>query len=177
VVEVLNYFQVIAAPVPTARRLSADRDFVRKLRFTPGWRDDAPAIEWQLQIDQPTDWVRTIDQARAVSPAVREVVEPLLGPDDEVQWIPATVRTREGEPLPYWVMHFPHPVDIYDEDRTIRGASPIPMSAALSAAKLEGHTVVPGPLTSYTYLAEPVLKAMQQRGLTGYSIEKRHRPQ
>ncbi|MCR6704946.1 MAG: hypothetical protein NVV66_09705 [Cellulomonas sp.] len=51
------------------------------------------------------------------------------------------------------------------------------MSAALSAAKLEGHTVVPGPLTSYTYLAEPVLKAMEQRGLTGYSIGKRHRPQ
>ncbi|UJP40424.1 hypothetical protein [Cellulomonas palmilytica] len=172
----LSYFQVIATPVPTARRLSADQDFVRKLRFTPGWRMSPPSIEWQLQIDQPTDWVRNIDQARAVSPAVREVVEPLLGPADEVQWIPATVRTREGDPLPYWVMHFPHPTDIYDEDRTIRGASPIPMSAALSAAKLEGHTVVPGPLTSYTYLAEPVLQAMKERGLTGYSIEKRHHP-
>ncbi|UJP40430.1 hypothetical protein [Cellulomonas palmilytica] len=170
--------QVIARVTRPAKRVSGDRAFIRDLNYAPGRRSDYhQPIEWQLQIERPTDWICTIEQARAVSPAVREVVEPLLGPTDEVQWIPATVRTREGEPLPYWVMHFPHPVDIYDEDRTIRGASPIPMSAALSAAKLEGHTVVPGPLTSYTYLAEPVLKAMQQRGLTGYSIEKRHRPQ
>ena len=102
---------------------AGDRAFIRDLNYAPGRRSDYhQPIEWQLQIERPTDWICTIEQARAVSPAVREVVEPLLGPTDEVQWIPATVRTREGEPLPYWVMHFPHPVDIYDEDRTIRGA-------------------------------------------------------
>ncbi|NKY39073.1 hypothetical protein [Cellulomonas septica] len=147
------------------------RRFLSKLNFEPGWREDVPTLAWTLSEPGRPDWVSTIELARLVSDRTRAVLEPLLGPEDRVQWLPATLTTSEGEVLPYWVMHFPEPFDPYDERRTVRGPSglPLPGGAVVSRARAAGHDVVAPPLeVSSLFVSDRVLMAMLDARLTGW---------
>ena len=89
--------------------------FVHSLRHTPGARDGAPVLEWQMATEDVFDWPWNSSLADLLSDRARTVIEPLVGPDDHVEWIPASVLTPEGVSMRYWVVHFVQPLDFYHE--------------------------------------------------------------
>ncbi|QHT57066.1 hypothetical protein GXP71_13910 [Cellulomonas sp. H30R-01] len=147
------------------------RAFLRELRFTPGWREDVPTLAWTMPETGAPDWVSTIELARLVSDRARAAVEPLLGTEDCVQWLPATLTTYEGDTLAYWVMHFPEPFDPYDERRTVRGPSgiPLPGRAVVSRARTAGRDVIAPQLEAASLLvSDRMLTGMLDARLTGW---------
>lgn len=57
---------------------------------------DVPAWRWRSTTRKPFDLVWTVDGVRLVSPRVRDVLEAHLGPKDEVQWLPGTLKHGKG---------------------------------------------------------------------------------
>ncbi|NTW42027.1 MAG: hypothetical protein HGA44_19465 [Cellulomonadaceae bacterium] len=139
----------------------------------PGVRASIPALEWQLPSTTSFDWLWNVQAARLLSDRFRQVLEPFLGAEDHIQWLPARVVTRDGEPLPYWVAHFPEPLDIYDDSRTQFGPSGIPFPGrwTLSPTKVAGHHVfVPPSAVDLLIVTAPVAMAIRAAELTGLEI-------
>ena len=118
-----------------------DLELSRRLSES-GWIDDAVvrAWRWLSTTRPPFDLVFTVDAVRLVSPRVRDVLESHLGPKDEVQWLPGTLRHGDGEGLTYWTPHFPVHHDVLDEEITERDPRlGTPGRYFYSPAKLAGH--------------------------------------
>jgi len=120
-----------------------DLELMRRLRQT-GRIEDAgvPAWRWLSTTRLPFDLVFTFDAVRLVSPRVRDILDSHLGPKDEVQWLPGTLKHGEGEELTYWTPHFPVHHDVLDEELTDRDPRlGTPGRYFYSPAKLAGHAM------------------------------------
>ncbi|GEL95405.1 hypothetical protein [Cellulomonas composti] len=170
------YFDLIPMGDAVARRISPDRKYLTSLRHHPAVVTDPPRMEWRLTSAFAGDWMRVIDATRVVSLRARDVLEPLLGPMDVVQWLPAIVRTVADVPLDCWVMHFPEPPDIYDAARSVIGPSGLPTQPVISATKVAGHEIIGPRSQSRTFVSDKVLAAMRASGLNGYEILGSHTP-
>jgi hypothetical protein len=118
-----------------------DHELSRRLS-EPGRIDetDVPAWRWLSTTRKPFDLIWTVDTVRLVSPRVRDVLESHLGPKDEVQWLPGTLRHGDGEGVTYWTPHFPVHHDVLDEEITERDSRHgTPGRYFYSPAKLAGH--------------------------------------
>lgn len=145
--------------------------FTRRLRHRPGPRDSAPFLQWQMPTTDVFDWPWNDNGACVLSDRARSVLEPLLGPDDHIQWLPASMLTPDGEPLPYWVAHFDEPLDIYHDALTDRGPSPIPYRWTLSLSKAAGHHVFAPPSRGNLVIVSVVVAdAIRAANLTGISL-------
>ncbi|MBW0254045.1 hypothetical protein [Cellulomonas sp. PS-H5] len=116
-------------------------ELARRLRG-PGRIDGAgvPKWRWLSTTREPFDLVFTMDSVRLVSPRVRDVLDAHLGPKDEVQWLPGTLKHGEGKELTYWTPHFPVHHDVLDEELTERSPRHgTPGRYFYSPAKLAGH--------------------------------------
>ena len=154
-------------------RSPRDNTFSYRLQFQPDTVGSPPELTWHWkQPGPPPDWLGTIDSVRLLSGAVRRVFDVHAGSADDLQWLPATVTTAAQEVLSYWVLHFPTWFDLLDEEHTTWGPSGLPMRWVLSRAKLDGHSVFIVPrLTDIVIVADHVLDALRQAGVTGYTAD------
>lgn len=155
-----------------AKPISHDWTVQHRLE-APGRLTDPPELTWAWQSSRhpPTDMVFTVDGVRLISPLVRQIFDDHLGADDDIQWLPGTVVTPDGERLPHWVPHFPVHHDLLDAGRTSYGPSGLPIRYVLSADRLHGHgvTVIAGSSVTYV-VSRPVADALRAAGATGIRI-------
>lgn len=142
------------------------------LRYTlrrGGLLDEVPEFRWTWSSPDPVnDLVRTADVVRLVSPRVRELYEALLGPEDQIQWLPGTVHHPDGTDHQYWVVHFPVHHDLLDRDRSTFGPSGLPIHYVFSQAKLAGHAITAQPRrAATTIVSTTVADALHEMGATG----------
>jgi hypothetical protein len=147
------------------------RAVVRSVRST-GRIDELPDMRWEWVSPDPLDdLVNAYDGIRLVSPRVREIYDAMLGPDDEIQWLPGTVTHPDGTEHGYWVPHFPVHHDLLDHELSTFGPSGLPILEVYSAAKLAGHAVTAQPGRSLTtILSSDVADALAAAGVTGGAV-------
>lgn len=147
-----------------------DSTFRYRLKSEEGPVVDPPVLTWaRRKPGRPQEWAGTVDAIRLLSPLARHVLDEHAGPADDLQWLPATVTTLEGEALPYWVLHFPTWFDLLDEEYTNWGPSGLPMRWVLARAKLDGHAVFIVPqLSDIVIVTDRVLDALRESGVAGY---------
>lgn len=151
----------------------ADRQFHHRLSH-PGVIDSAPRLVWRCTgASEPTDWAATADRTRLFSPRLRELLDAYRSSADEIQWIDASLLTSEGEPLRYFVAHFPEHLDIYDVEATTWGPSGLPIRWVLSPQKIAVHHVfVPPSLYDVLIVSTTVADALRSAGITGLAFER-----
>jgi hypothetical protein len=54
---------------------------------------------------------------------LRDILDRMKSDQDELQWLPVIVRTENGEEREYFVLHFPHPCDVIDKEKSVFGPS------------------------------------------------------
>ncbi|GAA3614125.1 hypothetical protein GCM10022223_32960 [Kineosporia mesophila] len=152
---------------------SQDPDrFVYRLMFEPGRIENVPALQYDAPDNVLPDWPAAVNGLRLVSPRCRQILQDQAGPNDDIQWLPVTVTTPDGQQHPYWAPHFPVWHDILDEEHTNIGPSGIPIRWVIATRKLEGHNIFTVPQVSRsTLMRASVLNAMKEAGITGYEAE------
>ncbi|GIG41945.1 hypothetical protein [Cellulomonas phragmiteti] len=106
-----------------------------------GFIDPWPTLAWRWESASasPFDILFAIDGVRLYSPRVRDVIDARLGTADDVQWLPATVRTPAGDAHPYWVPHLVTHHDVLHDQASTWGPDRIPIRHVYSLTKLTGH--------------------------------------
>jgi len=108
-----------------------------------------------------------------VSREFRDVVEPLLSAEDEIQWIDAPFTGLDRVEHEYFIPHFPSTFDMYDETYTDWGPSGLPIRWVLSRTKLDRHSVfAPFGVGVVMIVRDDVATAMKAEGLTGIAYKK-----
>ncbi len=140
--------------------------FIELGRIDAGWR---LPFGWSHRGDADLpDWLGTVHDIRLVSRRFREVVEPLLGEGDEIEWIDAPFTGFDGVEHEYFIPHFASTFDMYDETYTDWGPSGLPIRWVLSRAKLDRHALfAPFGVGVVMIARDDVATAMKNAGLRG----------
>lgn len=77
---------------------------------------------------------------RLCSDKMRETLGKNAGPQDDLQWLPASVEDDAGGSRVYWVLHFPSPDDVISKERSIF-ADDFVVKLVLRRDRLVGHRV------------------------------------
>jgi hypothetical protein len=160
----------VGDPTHGAKPVAHSRAVVRSMRAI-GRLNEIPELRWEwLSPDPLDDLVNALDGIRLVNPRVRDLYDAMLGPDDEIQWLPGTVSHPDGTEHRYWVPHFPVHHDLLDHELSTFGPSGLPIVGVFSADKLAGHAVTAQPRRSLTtILSSDVADALAQLGATGFA--------
>ncbi|WP_456787144.1 hypothetical protein [Cellulomonas sp. P5_C5] len=157
--------------VALSTQSGAAGNFVRSLRHRPGVRDSVPFLEWQMPTSDVFDWPWNSTNATLLSDRARTVLEPVVGVDDHVQWLPAFLLTPDGVSLQYWIAHLYEPLDIYHDGLTDLGPSGIPFEWTLSLSKAAGHHVfAPSHMSGLIILSAAAATAVRTANLAGTSL-------
>lgn len=99
-----------------------------------------PPLVWSWSAgDELADWCPATSIARLFSPRMAEVVQANLGPKDQVQWIPATVLTPDGQSHPRLIPHFLAQPSLIDERARDWWMTGVYTDQVLSRTKAEGR--------------------------------------
>lgn len=86
-----------------------------------------------------TDFPKATVDCMLFSGRMREVIDAHLGPADQVQWLPSTLRHSDGREETYWISHFPHTPDVLNMELSTWGENGVPMRWVIQENKLGGH--------------------------------------
>ncbi len=184
-------FEETGDPRNSAIEVQVPRDLDLELGAPGKIALDAPLVwAWRNPQREPRDLVHTVSGATLFSPRVQEILDAQLGPDDEVQWLPAELVLTDGTSAPHWIAHLPVHHDVLSDDGTDWQPNGVAMRYAYSRAKLAGHHLtahVSRPArvtvptvgivelgtqrgTSAYVLAAEVATALRDAGITGARI-------
>ncbi|NTW41066.1 MAG: hypothetical protein HGA44_14530 [Cellulomonadaceae bacterium] len=152
-----------------------DRPAALTVLLPPGGPiDDDLGLAWTWTGEnEPPDLVRTVDRIRVFSARTREVIDAHLGRADQVQWLPCELQVGGNTADGGWaVPHFPVVFDVLSEELTTWGPSGLPIRWVLSKNKCQGHSVFAlHGVQGQTIVAEPLLAALLEAGITGIAAE------
>jgi hypothetical protein len=142
-----------------------------------GWLESWPDITWTWKpsIGPETtpvpDYPRAAEGCALYSGRMREIVDAHLGPADEVQWIPSTMRHGDNREEKYWILHFPHAPDVLNMEMSTWGENGVPMRWGLQEDKLVGHDFFPA-CRNNIIASDRLVKAFRAAGITGINPKR-----
>jgi hypothetical protein len=124
------------------------------------------AVSWPTSNDAPADILSSVDSARLVSDAVRDIVSSF--DTGEIAWLPARVVTPSGDSLRYWLVHYPNPRDVLNPELSRFGpGGPIRWVVDLAQVQELPVFMIPG-LVTETFIVHPeVRRALVESEVTG----------
>lgn len=154
---------------PDTRPLGETFPFLNALIYRPA-EVVSPAVPdgvaWTAASDEPADVLSSVDSARLVSDAVRDIVSSF--DTGEIVWLPAKVVTPSANSLRYWLVHYPNPRDVLDPELSSYGPGG-PIRWVVELAKVQDLPVfmIPG-LVAETFIVHPQVRlALVEAGITG----------
>jgi hypothetical protein len=157
------------APGATAQQRACREPLRRRLGVPDQWD---PATT--LHHPRPTvaDFQYCFNMPFVVTERVREVIEPVLDPLDEVVWLPVTLELSTGERR---TMYFIRPLvgpELVEDAASRHGPGGSPGSKMITVARFSRERVGSRQLFAYAYGSDPVVSprvrtAVEGAGLTG----------
>lgn len=106
----------------------------------PGTVEDWQPLELDLEDQVSTDYLANDIGIRLCSPRLRAVLDSKRGAKDQLQWLAALVRDRQGA-REYSILHFPDLPDVLDPQRTIKARGWFVVKPVIALNSTDGHTV------------------------------------
>lgn len=105
---------------------------------------------------------------------LRDVIDKSKSGYDELQWLPAKVRSEEGEQREYFIMHLPRQYDVLDRERTVYGPQNTIIKPVISRRLAEKHDVFTfiGGSSVRLFISERVKKNIQTAKCKGVVFER-----
>jgi hypothetical protein len=112
------------------------------------------------------DYLATNWCNRLCSKRLRDILQDAASAEDELQWLDVEVY-NERESRPYAILHFPHPPDVLNMNKTIHSGDVI-IKPVFSKAKLGNRRIFCYPLQTVSFfVADSVKRAVEAAGCTG----------
>jgi len=168
-----NFFYLHFADEPQLAFAEAphDRELGRQL-LSGDWIIDWKILNFELQPGLLVDYLANSFAFRLCSERLREVIEQGRGQGDVLQWLPALVKTRDGQELPCWILHFPQVPDVLNRSKTVF-AGPMIVKACLDANLVEGYRVFSFPNEDLRLIvADEVKDAIEKAGCSGMKFSR-----
>jgi hypothetical protein len=153
-----------------------DWDFFYGLSRGQGVLTEVPDITWTWRPMKgkegtpPTDFPRTTVSCSLHSQRMREVIDQHLGTNDQLQWIPSTLRHGDGQEERYWILHFPHTPDVLNMELSTWGENGVPMRWVIQEDKLAGHEFFPA--CRNIIVSHRLVTALRKAGITGINPKR-----
>jgi hypothetical protein len=127
-------------------------------------------IVLELREGDFSDYLSSTLGCRLCSPRLRNILDEYRSVDDEIQWLPVTVRKGEMACV-YAVLHFPHPPDVLNKDKSIF-AGEFVVKPVLSRTAVENHHVFAYPKAGEAklFISGQVKMAIESAGCTGMEL-------
>lgn len=105
---------------------------------------------------------------RIISTRFKNAIVEALGPQDRVQFFPATINFGNKTDSTYWIMYFPDRPDVLDLARSER-IGPAWGRIALDSSKLDGHEVFALPTAGQAsfVVSETARMLIEEHGIEG----------
>ncbi len=170
-----DFFYVFVDDVEDFAMARAPRnpELDKRVRAGAGWISDWQPLHFTLEEGTiVTDYLANSFAFRLCSERLRDVIDRNRSKDDEVQWLAAPVKARDGVDLLYWVLHFPNDVDVLNASRTLI-SGPVIVKAYLDPNRVANHRVMSLPRDSVSLIvADQVKRAVQTAGSTGMKFSR-----
>jgi hypothetical protein len=168
------------------------RNIIYQLKYEEGRVESWPDISWAWEppessgISTPPDWTFSVPGGILVSPKVRNILTVNIGPADEIEWLPITLRNPAAQESSYFIPHFPTWHDVLHDEFTHWTARPgsasenprfwrddhVPIRWVLDAKKIHDHHVFKIPTLTFGFIGnDVVLQALTDANVTGFTAE------
>ena len=132
-------------------------------------------VERVLELRQGTfsDYLSTNYASRVCSERLRAILDSHATKEDPLQWLRVKVCSA-GEERPYFILHFPEPPDVLDEEACVWFRGEILIKPVFSRARLVRHNVFtfPGETGVYLFVSEEVKRSIESAGCTGIQFSR-----
>ena len=131
----------------------------------PGVAEDFPVLDLTMDGRPMRHYVGGTRRNDLASSALRAVVEPLLAPDDEVQWLPADLRLTPGaRPERWWFVNPLRVLPLHREASSYGGLTPVAV-AVIDGARVEGRRIFKLPYGYPPVVHQVIRDAVEDAGL------------
>ena len=121
-----------------------------------------------------SDYQANSEVCRLCSEKLRSILDTFKSQTDEIQWLPVTVRSKEGEEREYYILHFENEYDVIDWDQSITVDKHFVVKPVFSIKKIDKHKVFNYPSSQGMGLliSEDIKNEVEKAGCTNLSISK-----
>lgn len=152
---------------PSFPAFDLNRATIRRQRFGPSWeRQRLEVREGAMGDLQPS-----VDRLLLCSARLKAELDAAKSAEDVLEWLPVSISSPDGAVLPYWILLFPDPQPISDEDLAAAG---VPFVPTPDFERMKGRRVFRLSNFSYFYVRENVREQLKRAG-ADYGIQW-HRP-
>lgn len=161
-----KYYDIVNGGDETLGVAFADRE---ELFFLPdpGIVKDWEPMTLELRDGEFADFQADNLGCRLCSDRLKRILEEHASPDDDLQWLPVTVRQGRKRRA-YWILHFPNPPDIVNKKKSVYDYGSL-TDLVLLESRIGGHQVFSYPTGGQLPLliSEKVKRAIQAARCTG----------